>query len=31
MMGSMLSCTDILSFVNRLKRKSAPQKIIGLL
>lgn len=30
-MGSILTCTDILSFVNRLKRAGTPQKLTSLL
>ena len=31
MMGSILSCTDILSFVNLLRSAGTPQKVTGLL
>lgn len=30
-MGSILTCTDILSFVNKLKRAGTPQKLTSLL
>jgi hypothetical protein len=30
-MGSILSCTDILSFINRLRRVGTPQKLTALL
>jgi len=30
-MGSILTCTDILSFVHKLKRGGTPQKLTSLL
>jgi len=31
MLGSMLTCTDILSFVHKLKRNGTPQKLTSLI